>query len=178
VVVITRIQLGEPKRLEFQPISGSAGSLGIRRRTWAQTGYGDLGHATLQDMTGVTGLLIKLGVRLVVFGLVFWIATRRNPKIVVSKKWALPLIALVFAVLNTGLYWVLKPILNLASLGAFGFVMPLVVNALLLVGTVKIFERRKWFEVQGVLATLWLAAFLTLAHGALYVGLDYLPTRF
>jgi len=128
-------------------------------------------------MTGVTGLLIELGVRLVVFGLVFWIATRRNPKVVVSTKWALPLIALVFAVLNTGLYWLLKPILNVATLGAFGFVMPLIINALLLVGTVKIFARKKWFEVRGVLTTLWMAAFLTLAHGALYLGLDYIPSR-
>lgn len=125
----------------------------------------------------MTGLLIELGVRLVVFGLVFWIATRRNPKVVVSTKWALPLIALVFAVLNTGLYWLLKPILNVATLGAFGFVMPLIINALLLVGTVKIFARKKWFEVRGVLTTLWMAAFLTLAHGALYLGLDYIPSR-
>ncbi|MGE3457452.1 MAG: hypothetical protein AB7O24_20220, partial [Kofleriaceae bacterium] len=64
-------------------------------------------------MTGVTGLLIKLGVRLVVFGLAFWIATRRNPKIVVAKKWALPVIALVFAVLNTGLYVGLNRLLDL-----------------------------------------------------------------
>lgn len=129
-------------------------------------------------MTGATGILIKLGVRLVVFGLVFWIATRKNPKVIVTKKWALPLIALVFAALNTGLYWALTPILNLATLGAFGFVMPLVVNALLLYGTVRIFEKKQWFEVQGIMTTLWLAAFLTIAHGALWLGLDYFPARF
>ena len=129
-------------------------------------------------MTGATGLLIKLGVRLVVFGLVFFIATRKNERVVVSKKWALPLIALVFAVLNTGLYWVLKPILNLASLGMLGFVMPLIINGALLIGTEKIFAKKKWLEIQGVMATVWMAVFLTLAHGALYLGLDYFPARF
>lgn len=129
-------------------------------------------------MTGATGLLIKLGVRLVVFGLVFFIATRKNERVVVSKKWALPLIALVFAVLNTGLYWVLAPILNLASLGMLGFVMPLIINGALLIGTEKIFAKKKWLEIQGVMATVWMAVFLTLAHGALYLGLDYFPARF
>lgn len=131
----------------------------------------------LLAMTGVTGILIKLGVRFVVFGLVFWIATRRNPKVVVEKKWAFPLIAAVFAVLNTGLYWALRPLLNLATLGAAGFIMPLVVNILLLVATIRIFQSKKWLEVQGTIATLWLGMFLTLAHGVLYIGLDYLPTK-
>lgn len=129
-------------------------------------------------MSGGTVILIKLGVRLVVFGLVFFIATRKNPKVIVRKKRVLPLIALVFAVLNTALYWLLSPILNVATLGAAGFLMPFVVNMVLLVGTVKIFAKWKWFEIQGVMTTLWMAAFLTLAHGALWLGLDYFPTRF
>ena len=129
-------------------------------------------------MSGGTEVLIKLGVRLVVFGLVFFIATRKNPKVIVSKKRVLPLIALVFAVLNTALYWLLAPILNVATMGAAAFLMPFVVNMVLLVGTVKIFSKWKWFEIQGVLTTLWMAAFLTLAHGALWLGLDYVPTRF
>jgi Mycobacterial 4 TMS phage holin, superfamily IV len=129
-------------------------------------------------MTGTTGLLIKLGVRLVVFGLVFFIATRKNPKVIVSKKRVLPLVALVFAVLNTGLYWVLAPLVNLATLGAASFVMPFVINLVLLIGTVKIFEKKKWLQVQGLMTTLWLSAFLTIAHGLLYVGLDYLPKQF
>lgn len=131
----------------------------------------------LPRMTGVTGLLIKLGVRFVVFGLVFWVATRRNPKILVEKKWAFPLIAGVFAILNTGLYWALRPVLDLATLGTMGFVMPLVVNILLLLATIRIFQTKKWLEVQGTLATLWLGGFLTLAHGVLWFGLDYLPPK-
>ena len=134
-------------------------------------------RAMLRGMTGVTGLLIKLGVRFAVFGLVFIVATRRNPKIVVSKRWAFPLIAAVFAILNTGLYWALRPLLDLATLGAAGFIMPLVVNLVLLLATIRVFQRKQWLEVKGTLATLWLAMFLTLAHGLLYVGLDYLPTK-
>jgi uncharacterized membrane protein YvlD (DUF360 family) len=72
----------------------------------------------------------------------------------------------------------LAPILNVATLGAAGFLMPFVVNMVLLVGTVKIFEKWKWFQVDGLMTTLWMAAFLTIAHGALYLGLDYFPARF
>ena len=128
-------------------------------------------------MTGVTGLLIKLGARLVVFGLVFFLAARRSPKVVLHNKWATPLIAAVFAILNTALYWALRPILNLATLGAVGFLMPLIVNLLLLGVTIRIFQSRKWIEVQGLRATLWLGLALTLAHGALYLALDYFPNR-
>lgn len=127
-------------------------------------------------MDGATGILIKLGVRLVVFGLTFFLAARFNPKILLHKKWATPLIALVFATLNTALYWVLKPVLNLASMGALGFVMPLVANLLFLWATLKIFERKKWFEIDGLVPTLWMAGILTVVHGALWLGLDYLPT--
>jgi hypothetical protein len=128
-------------------------------------------------MTGAVGILIKLGVRLVVFGLVFFIATRKNPKVIVAKKRMLPLIALVFAVLNTALYWALKPLVNLATMGIASFVVPFLINLALLIGTVKIFEKKKWLEVQGLMTTLWLSAFLTLAHGLLYLGLDYLPAH-
>ncbi|MBL0213666.1 MAG: phage holin family protein [Myxococcales bacterium] len=128
-------------------------------------------------------VLIKLAIRLVVFGVVFFLAARKNPKVVIHNKWATPLIALVFALLNTGVYWLLTPILNLATLGAMGFIMPFVVNMVFLLGTVKVFEKlnekrksdKKWIEIQGLMATLWMAAFLTLAHGALYLGLDYFP---
>lgn len=128
-------------------------------------------------MTGAVGLLIKLGVRLVVFGAVFVIAAWKTEKITIHKKWAAPLIALVFATLNTALYWVLTPVLDLATLGALGFVMPFVVNMLLLYVTVKVFEKKQWFELGGVLATIWLAAILTIAHGVLWFALDYLPNR-
>ncbi len=148
-------------------------------------------------MSGATGILIKLGVRLLLFAVVFFIAARKNPKVVIHARWATPVVALVFAVLNTGLYWALTPILNMATLGAAGFVMPFIVNMILLIATVHFFrwsklprfspkvsktvgdkaEFRPLFEIQGLMTTLWMAAILTLAHGVLYIALDYLPNR-
>jgi hypothetical protein len=156
-------------------------------------------------MDGATGILIKLGVRLAVFGLVFFIAARRNPKIVIPVKWATPLVAFVFAVLNTTLYWALRPVLDLATLGALGFAMPLIVNIILLFVTVKFFaweklprfiarapatskddkkkseagtgEAKPLFVIEGLFATLWMALILTAAHGALWVALDYIPSK-
>ena len=126
-------------------------------------------------MSPVTALLIKLGVRLVVFTGVFWFAAKKNEKIVFEKKWVPPLVALVFAVLNTALYWMLKPVLNIATLGAVGFAMPFVINGALLIATMKLFEKKKWFRIEGIFATVWMALILTAAHGALWVAIDYLP---
>lgn len=149
-------------------------------------------HTAVMD--GATGILIKMGVRLLVFGVVFYFAARKNPKVVIHAKWATPLVAFVFALLNTGLYWALKPLLDLATLGAVGFFMPFIVNMVLLIVTVRFFtwsklprflpktddkkaEAKPLFQIQGLMTTLWMAAILTAAHGLLYVGLDYLPTR-
>ena len=127
-------------------------------------------------MSPAVVLLIKLGVRLVVFTGVFWFAARKNEKIIFEKKWATPIVAFTFAVLNTALYWVATKVLNLATLGAIGFVMPLIINALLLGITVRVFQAKKhWFRIDGWMAMIWMAIFLTLAHGVLWVAMDYIP---
>ena len=108
-------------------------------------------------MSGATAILVKLGVRLIVFTAVFWIAAKRNPNIVFAKRWAPPVVGLVFAILNTGLYWMLRPVLDLATMGAVGFALPMVIN--------------------GVFTMLWMALFLTVAHGVLWLCLDYLPGK-
>jgi uncharacterized membrane protein YvlD (DUF360 family) len=128
-------------------------------------------------MSGATAILVKLGVRLLIFTAVFWFAAKKNPKVIFEKKWAPPLAAFVFAVLNTALYFVLRPILNVATLGAVAFAMPLLINALLLGITVRIFQSRKWFRIEGLFATMWMATFLTIAHGVLWVALDYIPAH-
>lgn len=149
-------------------------------------------------MDGATGLLIKLGVRFVVFGAVFFIAARRNPKVVIPVKWATPVVALTFALLNTTLYWALRPVLDLATLGALGFAMPLIVNLVLLYATVKFFaweklprfvakskdgdkkksepaDAKPLFTIDGVFTAMWMALILTAAHGVLWFALDYIP---
>lgn len=143
-------------------------------------------------------MLIKLGIRIVGFLAVFWFATRKNPKIVVKPTWALPLVAGFFAIINAGLYWLLKPVLNLASFHAIWFLMPLVLNLIFLVATVRVFQprtvapppltktaakdaprpkasRRPSLQIDGISATLFLAGLLTVAHGVLWVAVDYLP---
>ena len=129
----------------------------------------------LAVMTGVVGVLIKLGVRFVVFGLAFWLVARKNPNVVMPNKWATPLIALVFALLNTIVYWALSPILNLATMGAVGFAMPLIANMIFLLVTERIFRAKKWIEIKGLMTTVWLAIILTAIHGALWLALDYIP---
>lgn len=148
----------------------------------------------------MTWLLIKLGIRLVAFLAVFWVATVRSPKIVVQPKWAIPLVGGFFALLNTGLYWMLKPVLNLASFGAIWFLMPLVLNLCFLVATMRVFQkqnvappapagkagkdaprpkasRRPSLEINGIGTTLYLAAVLTAVHGVLWFGLDWMPLK-
>jgi hypothetical protein len=128
-------------------------------------------------MTGITGVLIKLGASLVLFTAVFFVAARKNPKVKIQPKWATPLIALVFAVLNVGVYWAITPLLNLATFGAVAFFMPFIVNLMFLFATVRIFESKKWLVIEGLIATLWMAILLTVTHGAIWFALDYLPNR-
>jgi len=127
----------------------------------------------------MTSILIKLGIRLVVFTLVFWVAAKRNEKIVFAKKWAPPVVGLVFALLNTLLYWALVPVLDVATLGVASFVMPFIVNAFLLYATMKVLDlrdwSREWFKIEGIFANLWMATFLTVAHGVLWFALDFVP---
>lgn len=125
----------------------------------------------------MTWILIKLAIRLVAFIAVFWFAAKKNPKIRIEPRWAIPLVAGMFAVLNVGLYWMLKPVLNLATFNVAWFVMPLVLNLFFLLATVRVFEQKKWLVIDGVRATLWMALVLTAAHCVLYAGLDYLPSK-
>jgi len=128
-------------------------------------------------MTGITGVLIKLGASLVLFTAVFFVAARKNPKVKIQPKWVTPLIALVFAVLNVGVYWAITPLLNLATFGAVAFFMPFIVNLMFLFATVRIFESKKWLVIEGLIATLWMSLLLTVTHGAIWFALDYLPNR-
>jgi uncharacterized membrane protein YvlD (DUF360 family) len=125
----------------------------------------------------MTTILIKVAIRLVVFTGVFWLVARRDPKVVFEKKWAPPLVGLVFAVLSTALYWAVGKVLAIATLGVAGFALPLVINVLLLAATVRVFQSKQWFRIEGFFAFVWMALFLTLAHGALWLGMDYIPAH-
>jgi hypothetical protein len=119
----------------------------------------------------VTWLLIKLGVRVVVFGLVFGLVSWKDPRVAVRPRYALPLVAVVFALFNTLLYWLLNPILNLATMGSFGLVMPFILNGAFLYATVRLIRPLK---IEGIWPMIKLAGLLTVAHGVLWVFLDYI----
>lgn len=125
----------------------------------------------------MTWLLVKLGIRLLAFVAVFFLAARKNPKIKIEPRWAIPLVAGLFGVMNVGMYWLLKPLLNIATFGAAWFAMPLLINLGFLIATMRVFEKKKWLVIDGIRATLWLAMILTLAHGVLWFGLDWIPAK-
>jgi uncharacterized membrane protein YvlD (DUF360 family) len=122
----------------------------------------------------MTWLLIKIAIRFVVFGGVFWFATRKNEKIVITPKWALPLVALVYSALNIGLYWLAQPVINLATFGALALAIPLLLNGAFLYATDRVVKQ---LEIKGLWTMLWLSLVLTGAHLVLYVGLDWIPAR-
>lgn len=116
-------------------------------------------------------LLVKLGARFVVFGVVFAFALRKNRKITVKPKYALPLVALVFALLNTGLYLLFSKVLNLATLGMASLVVPFLLNGVFLWGTQKILRP---LRIEGWRPMIWLAVLLTAAHGLTWLVVDQL----
>ncbi len=135
-------------------------------------------------------ILAKVAIRLVVFTAVFWLATRprktderdkegrpvlKPARISIQPRWAIPVIGVVFAALNLLLYWIARPVLDIATFRTFSILMPLVVNSLLLFGTTKLVEKRQWMKMASWFSGVWLAVALTLAHGVLYALLDYLP---
>lgn len=118
-------------------------------------------------------LLINLGIRFVAFALVFWIAARKLEKVTIEPKWATPLVGVIFALINVGLYWLLKPVLNVATVGLFGFLIPFVLNGLFLYGTTRIVEKLKTrLEIDGAFTLVKMSVILTIAHGALWLILD------
>jgi uncharacterized membrane protein YvlD (DUF360 family) len=103
--------------------------------------------------------------------------TGPEPRILIRPRWAVPLIGMLFAILNVALYWILRPLLDLATLRTASFAIPFVVNGLLLWGTARIVHNKQWLKISGVFAALWLAMAVTIAQGVLWVALDYLPAK-
>jgi tellurite resistance protein TehA-like permease len=121
----------------------------------------------------VSHLAIEIGIRFVVFALAFWLAARKLEQVTIEPRWATPLVGLAFAALNVGLYWVLKPILAVATLGLFGFAVPFVLNGLFLWATVRLVAKlRARVEIDGAMALVKMSVILTLTHGLLWIALQ------
>jgi uncharacterized membrane protein YvlD (DUF360 family) len=109
-------------------------------------------------------LVLKVLVRVVVFGIVIAFVTRRDSKVIVEPRSALPTVAAVFAVLNVLLYSFLWTVLNISTLFLLFFVVPFVANAILLWVTDKLV---KSFRVDGLPSLAFASLCVTLAHLAL-----------
>jgi uncharacterized membrane protein YvlD (DUF360 family) len=105
--------------------------------------------------------LATLFIRVVVFGIVIAFVTRRNDKVTVTPRAALPVVALVFAGLNTVLYGVLKTTLNIGTLFMLALAVPFIANAILLWLTDRLI---KPFKVDGLAALAYASFMVTLAH--------------
>jgi len=119
----------------------------------------------------VTWLLIKIGIRVVVFGATFAIVSWKDRRVSVHPRYALPLVAVVFALLNAGLYWLLRPVLDLATMGSLGLLMPFLLNGGFLYATARLLRPLK---IEGIWPMLRLSGILTAVHGVLWLFLDYI----
>jgi hypothetical protein len=110
--------------------------------------------------------LLHLLVRVVVFGIVIAFVTRRDSKVRVEPRSALPMVAAVFAALNVVLYGWLSFVLNIGTLFILFFLVPFAANAILLWVTDKLV---KSFKVEGLPSLAFASLCVTLAHLALRV---------
>jgi hypothetical protein len=110
--------------------------------------------------------LVKVVLRLLIFGIALTYAVRRSSDVKVEPRSALPLVAAVFALLNVSLYWGLKTVLNLGTLWMLWFVMPFVANAIILLITDRIL---KSFKLESLTALVRTAGIVTVAHFVLSI---------
>ena len=103
---------------------------------------------------------IHLLVRVLVFGAALGIAMRHKG-VTIQPRWALPLVALVFAVLNAFLYPLIKIGINVVTLWTLFLIVPFLVNAALLLLTDKVLRP---FKIESMTALLYASAAVTLAH--------------
>jgi uncharacterized membrane protein YvlD (DUF360 family) len=115
----------------------------------------------VEEAVTMTWFLIKMLIRAVVFGVAITYVTRKNSSVKVTPRSALPLVALVFAGLNTLLYWFVSGTMNVVTLGTMFFLVPFAANAALLWLTDKLF---KPFKVDGLFALAYASLIVTLAH--------------
>ena len=108
--------------------------------------------------------LIWLVVRTVVFGVALTFVTRGNGGVTVKPRAALPLVALVFALLNSLLYMGLATFVTWASLWTLSLVAPFLANAALLWLTARLI---KPLNIDGTWALLGASFTITLFHLAL-----------
>lgn len=113
-------------------------------------------------------VLIRFLLEILAYGGALLLASRLLPGVRVRDFETAVAIALVFALLNWALGWVLGPLVKLLlflpgllTCGLLFFLVPLVVNSILLWITDKLMER---FEVKGIGPLVGVAAFIAVAQ--------------
>jgi uncharacterized membrane protein YvlD (DUF360 family) len=110
--------------------------------------------------------LIHFLLRFLVFGVAITFACKKVKGVAVQPKAMLPVVAIVFALLNALLYGVVKFGLNVVSLWTLSIVAPVLVNAALLWVTDRLV---KPFKIDGLIAFVQTTCIVTVAHIALRV---------
>ena len=111
-------------------------------------------------------MLIRLGIAFVVFGAAITFATLKIKEVKVTHKAVIPLVAIVFALLNTALYWLVAFTIKAVSLWTLALVAPFLANAVLLYATDRLIKQ---FEIKGIVAFLKTAGLVTIGHIVVYV---------
>jgi uncharacterized membrane protein YvlD (DUF360 family) len=112
-------------------------------------------------------LLVWFLIRFVVFGIAITFAMKKIKEVKVEPKHAIPVVALVFALLNATLYLLLSWVFNLFTLWSLFFLVPFVVNGLLLYATDRLV---KYFEIKGVIPFLKTVGIMTAAHLLVWIA--------
>jgi hypothetical protein len=112
-------------------------------------------------------MLIWFAVRFVVFGVAITFAMKKVKGVKVEPKHAIPLVALVFALLNSLLYWLLASVLNLVTLWSLFFLVPFVANGVLLYATDRLL---KHLTIEGIVAFVKTAGIITAAHLLVWIA--------
>jgi uncharacterized membrane protein YvlD (DUF360 family) len=107
------------------------------------------------------GFVVTQLVRCIVFGIAIAFVTRQNSGVTVQPRSALPVVALVFTLLNALLYGALKTVINFGTLFVLFLVVPFIANAILLWVTDKLM---KSFKVEGLGSLAFASLIVTAAH--------------
>lgn len=99
----------------------------------------------------VMTFLLWVLIRTIVFGVALTLVTRRSSGVKVSPRAALPLVALVFAILNSLLYMGIATFVTWASLFTLSLVAPFLANAALLLLTDKLVKPLKIEDMWSLL---------------------------
>jgi uncharacterized membrane protein YvlD (DUF360 family) len=111
--------------------------------------------------------VLMLLVRVVAFAIAIAFVTRRSSGVKVTPRQALPLVAVVFGVLNLALYWLISAVVTVGSLWTLSLVAPLIANALLLEGTSRLIKPLK---IEKLSSLLYASLILTVVHLILRVA--------